>query len=325
MKEYTIKQYQKTDFNTWNVFIAASKNATFLFHRDFMEYHADRFVDHSLVVLDGEKWVAVLPANQVKDVLHSHQGLTYGGLVLLPESKLYNTIYIFKSILKYLSENNISKLCLKQLPAIYCDLPSEEINYLMFICKGIVTMRHNISTISLNQKNDISRIRKRGITKGSNNNLKVIKENDVKIFWNELLIPNLKNKYKADPVHSLFEIQDLMLKFPDNIHHYNTYHNQKLVAGITLFVNKKVVKSQYISNSDLEEDLGSLDFLTNFVINTYAHNKTYFDFGPSHINNGLNIVQSLNYFKESLGAHSVVQDFYEVETKNYPLLDSILI
>ncbi len=325
MKEYTIKKYHTTDYNNWNAFVATAKNATFLFHRDFMEYHADRFADYSLIILDGEKWVAVLPANQVNEVLHSHQGLTYGGLILQPESKLYNTIYIFKSILKYLSENNISKLSLKQLPSIYCDFPSEEINYLMFICKGIVTMRHNISTISLNQKTDISRIRKRGITKGTANNLKIIQENDVQKFWNDLLIPNLKNKYNAKPVHSLSEIQNLMLKFPANIHHYNAFHNDKLVAGITLFVNKKVIKSQYISNSDFDEDLGSLDFLTNFVINSYATDKTYFDFGPSHINSGLNIVQSLNYFKESFGAHSVVQDFYEVETKNYLLLDSILI
>ncbi len=46
-----------------------------------MEYHNDRFRHYSLIVLDKEKWVAVLPANVVENQVFSHQGLTYGGLV----------------------------------------------------------------------------------------------------------------------------------------------------------------------------------------------------------------------------------------------------
>ena len=53
--------------------------------------------------------------------------------------------------------------------------------------------------------------------------------------------------------------------------------------------------------------------------------KEYFDFGPSHENNGLNIVKNINFWKESFGANTLVQDFYEVETSNYQLLDTILI
>ena len=81
MKNYTVKRYEKNDCTNWNAFIGQAKNATFLFHRDFMDYHSDRFQDYSLVVLDGEKWVAVLPANVVGDEVFSHQGLSYGGLV----------------------------------------------------------------------------------------------------------------------------------------------------------------------------------------------------------------------------------------------------
>ncbi|MGA9639546.1 MAG: FemAB family protein, partial [Flavobacterium sp.] len=65
MHQYTVRQYQKSDYKQWNDFISQAKNATFLFHRDFMEYHQDRFEDYSLMVFDNEKLVAVLPANRV--------------------------------------------------------------------------------------------------------------------------------------------------------------------------------------------------------------------------------------------------------------------
>ena len=92
MKKYLVRQYQTTDFEVWNAFISVAKNATFLFHRNFMEYHKDRFEDCSLMVFDENKLVAVLPANRVEDIVYSHQGLTYGGLVYNEKIKLASII-----------------------------------------------------------------------------------------------------------------------------------------------------------------------------------------------------------------------------------------
>ena len=104
MKNYTVRLYQGNDYQDWNAFIDQAKNATFLFHRDFMDYHSDRFQDYSLIVLDGEKWVAVLPANVVGNQVFSHQGLTYGGLVYTEKLKLASVIEIFKAVLSFLNE-----------------------------------------------------------------------------------------------------------------------------------------------------------------------------------------------------------------------------
>jgi len=95
VKKYSVKLYQHNDFENWNSFIGKAKNATFLFHRDFMDYHSDRFQDYSLIVLDKEKWVAVLPANVVGNEVFSHQGLTYGGLVYNESLKLASVIEVF--------------------------------------------------------------------------------------------------------------------------------------------------------------------------------------------------------------------------------------
>jgi hypothetical protein len=60
----------------WNEFARRSKNGTFLFHRSYMEYHADRFEDFSLIVRDEDGHVfALLPASLHGDVLVSHGGL----------------------------------------------------------------------------------------------------------------------------------------------------------------------------------------------------------------------------------------------------------
>jgi hypothetical protein len=54
VKNYTVRRYTSEDFALWNAFISTAKNATFLFHRDFMEYHSDRFEDYSLLVFEGD-------------------------------------------------------------------------------------------------------------------------------------------------------------------------------------------------------------------------------------------------------------------------------
>ena len=142
---------------------------------------------------------------------------------------------------------------------------------------------------------------------------------------NDLLIPNLRDKYNSKPVHSAEEIIALKNKFPDSIRHFNVYKDDKLVCGTTLFITKKVVKSQYIAGSESNNELGSIDYLYDFLINEVAKSRDYFDFGPSHENNGLQIVKSINFWKESFGANSLIQDFYEVNTSNYVLLENVLI
>ena len=325
LKNYTVKRYESKYLSDWNAFISTAKNATFLFNRDFMEYHSDRFEDFSLLIYDQEKLVAVLPANRVGATVFSHQGLTYGGLVLPLNSKLYNVIYIFKAILLFLNENGILVLNIKKIPSIYCDTLSDEIDYLVSICKGITTMKHAVSVINLNSNFKISKSRQECINRGKKLNLVIKEEDNLKSFWNDILIPNLKEKYNAKPVHSLDEINALKAKFPENIKHFNVYHNDKIVCGTTLFITKNVAKPQYISGTESNNLLGSIDYLYDYLINQVSKEKSYFDFGPSHENNGLNIVNNINFWKESFGANTLVQDFYELETSNYHLLDTILI
>ncbi|MBA4317217.1 MAG: GNAT family N-acetyltransferase [Flavobacterium sp.] len=325
MKNYTVRLYQENDYKDWNVFIAKAKNATFLFHRDFMEYHNDRFRDYSLIVLDGEKWLAVLPANSVGNEVFSHQGLTYGGLVYNEKIKLASIIGIFKSILLFLDDNKMEKLQLKLIPSIYHQKPAEELNYALFLAEAQLIRRDSMAVLDLSKPYTISKTRKECIRRGKRNNLIIKEELNFKLFWEEVLEPNLDRKHQAKPVHTLAEIEMLQRKFPNNIRHFNVYQDDKIVAGTTIFISENVAHPQYVSGMGNKNELGSLDFLYHHLITSVFKEKRFFDFGISNEEQGKKLNEGLVFWKESFGASIIVHDFYEVKTSNYGLLDTVLI
>lgn len=325
MKNYSIHQYQASDFDLWNAFVSSAKNATFLFHRDFMEYHSDRFQDFSLMVFEGKKLVALLPANRNDDTLFSHQGLTYGGFVFSATIKLGNSIALLQSVLQFLQKNHIETLQLKLVPSIYTTFFSEEIEYGLFLAEAKLHRRDCLSVLDLTKPFSITKTRRESIRRGEKNNLIIKEELNFDLFWNEILLPNLEKKHGAKPVHSLEEIIKLQQNFPENIRHFNVYLEDKIVAGTTVFITDLVAHPQYISGNDQKNELGSLDYLYHHLITEVFATKNFFDFGISHEENGRKINKGLLFWKESFGTKTTVQDFYEVKTANYQLLENVML
>jgi hypothetical protein len=290
-----------------------------------MEYHADRFTDYSLLVFDNQKLVSVIPAHLVGDTLFSHQGLTYGGFVFSETIKLPQVIAITKSVLQYLNQNNIITFQLKLVPSIYHTTFAEEIKYALFLAEATLIRRDCLSVITLTKPYVISKTRKEAIRRGLKNGLVIKEESKFKLFWDQILTPNLYKKHQAKPVHTVEEIMQLYQKFPENIRHFNVYHEDKIVAGTTVFVTDKVAHPQYISGNAQKNELGSLDYLYHFLIREVFQDKNYFDFGISHEDNGRKINEGLLFWKESFGAKTTVQDFYEVATKNFTLLENVML
>lgn len=325
MKQYQVRLYQPSDFDLWNAFINKAKNATFLFHRNFMEYHQDRFADFSLLVFDGEKVIAILPANRVGHAVYSHQGLTYGGLVFSEKVRLGEGIDIFKLVLQFLHQNQITTLHLKQLPSMYARFFSEEMDYCLFLLQAKVYKKECLSVLDVTKDFSFSKDRKQCIRRGVTANLIVKEETNFELFWNQILIPNLQAKHQAKPVHTFEEMTKLQQHFPENIRHFNVYYKDEIVAGTTIFVTDNVAHPQYISGNEQKNELGSLDYLYSYLITEVFNDKKYFDFGPSHEENGMKINKGILFWKESFGAKTTIQSYYEVETANYNLLDAILI
>ncbi len=325
MKKQTIKRYEKEDYANWNAFIGKSKNATFLFHRDFMDYHKDRFEDYSLIVSEGDTWLAVLPANRVENRIYSHLGLTYGSLVYNDKLKLATVIKVLKDILSFLYENNIGLMHLKTIPAIYHTKPAEELNYALFLANAKLERRDSLSVLDLSKSYYISKTRKESIRRGFKNGLLIKEESNFEVFWNQVLIPNLENKHQVKPVHTLDEIEKLHKSFPKNIRHFNVYFEDTIVAGTTVFESENVAHPQYISGHTNKNELGSLDFLYHHLITIVFKDKHFFDFGISNEEQGRKLNTGLVFWKESFGASTMCHDFYAIETQNYTLLDTVFI
>ena len=243
-----------------------------------MDYHKDRFEDFSLLIYKGERLYALLPANINDDVVYSHQGLTYGSFVLQDSAKLKSTFLAFKEVLKFLFEERIKKLDIRIIPSFYNSLPSDELEYILYKAEGSLVKRDVILLIDYQNKLRFQKNRREGINKAKRKNLIVKVDGDYEAFWNKILIPNLKEKHNSSPVHSLDEIKLLAARFPNHIKQVNVYQDDKIVAGTTVFLTKKVIHPQYVSANSNKNELGSLDVLYNFIIDHFKKGKNYFNF-----------------------------------------------
>ena len=308
-----IRRYRREDKELWNSFVNKARNATFLFDRNYMDYHADRFDDNSFMFYHKGKLKAVLPANVAGDTLYSHQGLTYGGLLLDKKATVEDVLECFDSLNSWLRENGISKVVYKALPWIYQQYPSEEDLYaLTWKCKAQLISRNIASTIFIDNKLKFAESRKSGIRKALSLNIEVGESNDVDGFWH-VLDDNLGNRYNAKPVHTANEMKLLMSRFPNNIRLYVAKMNGEIVGGTLIYVTPQVVHTQYISASVEGKKHGALDLLFDYIINKVYANCRYFDFGKSTEQGGAYLNEPLIFQKEGFGGRGVCYDWYQWE------------
>lgn len=319
-----IKRYSSEFKDLWNEFQLNAKNASFLFNRNFLEYHADRFEDFSLLIFYKGNLVVTIPANIKDNTLMSHQGLTYGGIVMNDSLRLQELTTILRELLLFLSDKGIKSFILKPIPRMYHLRPADELDWALFILNAKLIRRDTALAIdNKSQRLPYQNRRTRSITKAKKSKLEIkTGYSELEIFWNQILIPNLAEKHGVSPVHSLDEIQKLAVCFPENILQHNIYMDDKPVAGTTMFINKKVAHAQYISGTDHGRHSGALDFLFDQLINITYSSFDYFDFGICNEDNGLVINKGLLDWKEGFGARTIVHDFYEIDPSEYKLLDN---
>ncbi len=310
---FEIRRYSEDYKDAWNEFVKHSKNGTFLFDRNYMDYHSDRFCDFSLLFYTEDNLRAMLPANVNDDTLYSHQGLTYGGLITDDNISAAETVTLFHELNDYLRTNDIKRVQYKCIPWIYHKHPAEEDLYAIFReCNARLIARDISSTIVMNNKIKWHRDRKYGINKTANNGITVERSYDFGKFW-DVLNNNLTNKYGVRPVHTIDEIELLKSRFPDNIILYVARKDDVVYGGTVLYITDKVVHAQYISASNEGKHLRVIDAIYNIILNRDFTDYQYFDFGKSTEEHGHYLNESLIYQKEGFGGRGVCYDTYEWE------------
>lgn len=310
---FEIKRYTPADEAAWNDFTARSRQGTFLLDRRYMDYHADRFEDFSLMVYHKNRLYALLPANRMADgTLCSHGGLTYGGLLTDEKATAGGVCDLFALLNGRLREWGIGRVVYKAIPWIYHRRPAEEDLYaLANVCHARLAARDIASVVRLDNRLRLSTLRRTGVRKAmKQHGITIAEGDDTDTFWN-ILNDNLHHKYNVSPVHSAPELRLLKARFPDRIRLYMAFQEDNVLAGALLFLCGETVHVQYISASPEGKRLHALDLLFSRLIEEAAVGHRYFDFGKSTEDCGHYLNRNLIFQKEGFGGRGVCYDWYE--------------
>jgi len=310
---YHIERFHLSKKKAWDDFITASKNGTFIHYRDYMDYHADRFSDYSLIVYNkNQQIIALLPANKTTNTLYSHQGLTYGGFITDISMSQTTMLDVFLATLDFLQDQGISEFYYKTVPYIYHKHPANEDLYALFLLQAKLYRRDSLTTLKRITPPLLQERRRRALKGAQKLALDVRKEICFKSYW-QLLEENLATKYNATPVHSIDEIELLTGRFPRAIKLFCCYDQNELLAGVVIYETDEVAHCQYIAASSAGKEKNALDLVFHHLINNIFSHKTYIDFGISNEDNGQYLNRGLIQFKEGFGGRTINHDFYHID------------
>lgn len=303
-----IVRYQPSFKDEWNAFVEHSKNGTFLLNRDYMEYHADRFTDASLLFFEKGSLLAVFPASLHGDRIVSHGGLTYGGLVTDRSMTAQTMLRTMESLVLFLKGEGLTELSYKRVPSIYHSYPSDEDLYALFRHGATLSKCGISSTIYLPEKIKYTNRRMRAIKKASQAGLHFQESHDFDSFIG--LLSEVLIRHNVKPVHTGEELTLLASRFPHNIRLFIALKDDRMLAGSVIYETPTVAHTQYLANSREGSTCGALDFVIDRLINEVYPDKLYLDFGISTEDGGHYLNEGLVEQKQEFGGRGIVYDEY---------------
>ena len=312
-----VKPYSSSDVNVWNNFIDVAKNSHFFFHREYMDYHKDRFQDFSLMIYNEKgKLISVLPANvsiqNENKILCSHGGLTFGGFLVGQDMTTATMLEIFDAVKKFLRQRNFSFMIYKCIPYVYWKYPCEEDKYSLFVNDAKLIRRDVSVAVFIPNSYKYFKGIKYNVSKAKKNHVTVRQSEAYEAFidlQNEILL----KYHSARAVHTGQELKLLAERFPKNIKLYTGELDGKILAGAVIFDNGDTVHTQYLANSDEGRKIGALDGVIDHLLKEVYSDRKYFDFGISNEHDGRYLNRGLISQKEGFGARAVVHDFYRID------------
>lgn len=318
-----IRPYSPALANDWNRLVAESPNATFLFDRNYMDYHSDRFTDASLTAYDDKgRLLAILPANRTDTTLHSHQGLTYGGWALSPKTDPATLIRIWEKWLQYCRDSGVNEIYYKPLPHFYHSRPSQTDEYLLFRSGASIAEASLSSTIDLRSPKGFSKTKRWELSRGSQYGLRVEETIDTEAFSN-LLSDCLKDRHNAIPVHSSAELELLRSRFPDRIRLFCIRIEGTMQAGACIFDTGTVAHVQYICSTPVGRKMHMLPVMFHTLISETYASLRWFDFGTSCENHGLKLNEGLLHQKTAFGACPTIYSRYKIDLTGSNIINII--
>lgn len=313
----TIQRYTPQMRADWDDLVAGARNGTILHLRNFMDYHSDRFADHSLVAMRDGELLAVLPANQDGDTLWSHQGLTYGSWIM-PSKHIDPSVMldVMQFTVDYLRSHGFKRMVYKPVPHIYHRYPCEDDLYALWRCGGHLLECGISATIDLTNRLPLDRGCRSASNAAIRGGVEVARSQDWEGYW-QVLSQVLAERHHTRPVHTIDEIKLLVDRFPSRIKLFTATVQGELVAGVVMFEVGPVAHAQYIAASTHGRELKALTRLFDWLIGHYAEREfRYFDFGISTEQHGTVLNRGLVQQKCRLGGRGILYPIYELRIEN---------
>lgn len=300
-----VVRYEASLRESWNALLTGAKNGLFLFDRDYMEYHAERFEDISAVVLLKGEPAILFPASFDHGHVNSHAGLTFGGLVVRRDLRSHTVLTAVDALFAALRSWGGEQLSVRLVPPVFVSYPAGEVDF-AFWRRGLRLARRDISSVlpldaplgpTKAKQRDASRARKLGLT---------VKHAPLAEFY-PILEDVLQDRHGRGPVHSLSELERLQERFPDRILVRGAYRKTELLAGTVLYRYDRVWHTQYLASAPAGRGSSALDLVIVSAIEEAAGaGAQCFSFGTSMEGDVVN--EGLLWHKESFGARSILHD-----------------
>lgn len=295
----------------WNAFVAGSKNATFLFDRGYMDYHADRFADASLVAFEGEDEstiAAILPASRHGERLVSHGGLTYGGWVTDVRMTSPAMLRLFELLPG--AAGGATSLRYKAVPRCYHRLPAEEDLYGLFVHGAALVRQDLTSVIDLAAAPGWAKGRKHSLSKARAEGVEVAVSGDFADFVD--CLSAALARHGASPTHSQAELELLAGRFPERIRLYAANLRGEAIAYVLVYDCGQTVHTQYMAAREAGRASGGLEAILHRLVTQDYADRRYLSFGISTEDEGRTLNHGLVAQKEMFGARAMVCPFYDL-------------
>jgi hypothetical protein len=304
-----VRPYAPADADAWDALVERSRNGNLLHRRGYMDYHADRFVDCSLVVERNGEIVAVFPANIQDKRVTSHGGLTYAGLISSCALRAESTLAVFEQMADAYRALGVERVVYKAVPHVFHAYPAEEDLYALQRMGARLVRRDVSSVIALQEPFQFTEPRKSAIRKAARAGIILQLGADPAAF--HALLSEVLLKHHATPTHSLQELRLLQARFPRQIVLHEARKDGVLLAGALVYDLGRVVHTQYLAASEEGRHLDALSFLLAELIGSTYAARRHFSFGISTEKEGAVLNGGLVTQKEYFGARAIVHDFYE--------------
>lgn len=261
MSVLQVARFEPNDALMWDRIVATSPQGALQHRRRFLDYHGDRFSDRSLVVWRDEMPVAVYPAAdslaRFGEVV-SHPGAAYGGLVLAPGVRVSEVPGIVEAVIGHYQEAGVRRLVVRP-PWHWTQLRPNEVFVHELLRRGATAHPWQlVSVVDLSHSLALSSRRRRMLQRGTSRLSVSWDVGHMPQYW-RILEERLLISHSVEPTHSLDEVTDLAMRFPDNLFLVTAWAANDIVGGALIITESTYQHVQYIAATDAGRDSGATD------------------------------------------------------------------